>query len=155
MRNIMRKKTAILLTAAVATLAGCASPHVVESTRPTDANLTCQQLDIEMRDADRFKMEAQKEKGMTGTNVAAVLFFWPAMIGTYANANEAIEAANTRKANLMRLYEKKNCDGGDIATGGSQASPEARLQSLKKMLADGLISQAEHDERRAKILASM
>ena len=117
--------------------------------------LNCQQLDLEMREADRFKMEAQKEKGMTGTNVAAALFFWPAMIGTYSNANQAIEAANERKANLVRLYEKKGCDANGVATGGQPATPEARLQSIKKMLADGLITQAEHDERRAKILAEM
>lgn len=141
--------------AAVAALVGCASPHVVETTRTSDANLSCTQLDIEMKEADRFKTDAQREKGMTGTNVAAVLFFWPAMIGTYANANEAIEAANTRKTNLMRLYEKKGCDGNGVATGVAQASPEVRLQNLKDMLGKGLISQAEHDERRAKILASM
>ena len=46
-----------------------------------------------MAEAERFKVDAQKEKGMTGTNVAAVIFFWPAMIGTYSNANEAISAA--------------------------------------------------------------
>jgi hypothetical protein len=140
--------------AAVTALTGCASPHVVETSRTSDANLSCIQLDVEMKEADRFKTDAQKEKGMTGTNVAAVLFFWPAMIGTYANANEAIEAANTRKANLMRLYEKKGCDGG-VASGSPQVTPEVRLQSLKDMLSKGLITQVEHDERRAKILASM
>lgn len=151
-----RHISALLALAAVAAITGCASPHVVETTRTSDANLNCSQIDAEMKEADRFRSDAQKEKGMTGTNVAAVLFFWPAMIGTYANANEAIEAANTRKANLMRMYEKKGCDGGGIAGGGATtATPEARLQSIKEMLTKGLITQAEHDERRAKILASM
>lgn len=136
-------------------LAGCASPHVVETSKTTDASLSCQQIEMEMREADRFKSDAQKEKGVTGTNVAAVLLFWPAMIGTYSNANEAIAAANTRKDNLMRLYEKKGCDAAGVASGGKPATPEVRLQSLKKMLDDGLISQAEYNERRAKILSEM
>lgn len=154
MKKRLASSTVIALSIA-SVLAGCASPHVVETTKTTDVSLNCQQIELEMREADRFRAEAAKEKGMTGTNVAAVLFFWPAMIGTYSNANEAIAAANTRKDNLMRLYEKKGCDAAGVASGGKPATPEVRLQSLKKMLDDGLISQAEHDERRAKILAEM
>ena len=45
---------------------------------------------------------------MTGTNVAAVIFFWPAMIGTYSNANEAIAAADSRKIYLTSLSTQKN-----------------------------------------------
>ena len=43
-----------------------------------------------------------------GINAALVLF-WPAMIGTYSNANEVIAAADARKVNLMGLYKQKKC----------------------------------------------
>ena len=50
------------------------------------------------------------EKGVTGTNVAAALFFLPAMLVTYDNANDAIEAAKERKKYLYDLAEDKGCD---------------------------------------------
>ncbi len=93
--------------AALSALGGCAKPHLVETLRVSDNNLNCTQLEAEIREADRFRTDAQKEKGMTGTNVAAVLFFWPAMMGTYSNANEAIAAADARKSNLTNLHNTK------------------------------------------------
>jgi hypothetical protein len=136
--------------AALLALGGCATPHLVETVRVSDNNLNCTQLEAEIREADRFRTDAPKEKGMTGTNVAAVLFFWPAMIGTYSNANEAIAAADTRKSNLTNLYNTKKC-----SEPAQPASPEARLKSLKALLDQGLITQSEYEERRVKIVAAM
>jgi len=151
------KKTTLAVLAIAATLAGCATPHVVETTKLSDNQLNCSQIELGIREADRFKADAQKEKGMTGTNVAAALFFWPAMFGTYANSNEAIAAADTRKSNLANLFQQKKCDGGGVATGGADAeqATAARLTSLKSMLDQGLITKPEFDARRAKIVAEM
>ena len=63
---------------------------------------------MEMSNADRFKSGAQKQKGVASTNAAAVILFWPAIIGTFSNANQAISAADTRKAHLVDLYAQKN-----------------------------------------------
>ena len=144
--------TAILLTA-------CATPHVVQAVKTSDIGLTCAQLDTEIAEADRFRSDAQKEKGMTGTNVAAVILFWPAMIGTYSNANEAISAADTRKSNLVNLYSQKKCTErnqesdaiGTVTVGKS----EKKLAELKVMLDKGLITKVEHDAKRQQILSSM
>jgi hypothetical protein len=92
-------------------LFGCASPTVVQSVKPGDAGLSCAQLQNELADADRFKKDAQGEKGVTGGN-AARLLFWPAIIGTYMNANEAIAAADNRMVNLTNLMSKGNCQSG-------------------------------------------
>ena len=112
-----------------------------------------------MAESDRFRNDAQKEKGMTGTNVAAVIFFWPAMIGTYANANEAIAAADTRKLNLMGLYNQKKCQDADLSTtaerNGTAGTTERKLGEIREMLDKKLITQIEHDAQRKKILASM
>lgn len=102
---IMKK---LLLLATSAVLFGCASPTVVQSVKPGDAGLSCAQLQNEYADADKFKREAEGEKGVTGGNVARVLF-WPAIIGTYMNANEAIAAADNRKVHLANLMNQKNC----------------------------------------------
>jgi hypothetical protein len=134
---------------------------VVETVRVSDNNLNCTQLEAEIREADRFRTDAQKEKGMTGTNVAAVLFFWPAMIGTYSNANEAIAAADTRKSNLTNLHNTKKCSepaqtaGAKPVDSTQPASPEARLKSLKALLDQGLLTQSGYEERRVKIVAAM
>lgn len=141
-------------------LAGCATPHVVQPTRIGDQNLTCNQLDLEMAEADRFRTEAQKEKGMTGTNVAAALFFWPAMIGTYSNSNEAIAAADARKTHLMSNYVQKNCSSQSAGPTPETArtsfkAAEERLENLKAMLEKGLISSQEYEERRKTIVNSL
>ena len=87
---------------------GCASPMVVQSVKPGDAGLSCAQLQNEYVDAERFKKDAESEKGVTGGNTARLLF-WPAIIGTYMNANEAIAAADNRKVHLANLLMQKNC----------------------------------------------
>lgn len=100
---------AAALLAIGAFVTGCATPHVVQAVKTTDASMTCIQIAAETAEADRFRADAQKEKGVTGTNVAAAILFWPAMIGTYTNANEAIAAADTRKVHLANLSAQKKC----------------------------------------------
>ena len=106
----LNMRIAILsLSAAVAVLAGCASPTVVQTIKPGDNGLTCAQLLNEYSDAERLRAEAEKEKTVTGGNVARALLFWPAILGTAANANEAIAAANTRKVHLTNQMNQKGC----------------------------------------------
>ncbi len=67
-------------------------------------------MQSEIDEAKRFEKQARDEKSITGTNiVAGFLLFWPAMIGTYSNANEAIDAAQDRQEHLLRIYQDKGC----------------------------------------------
>ena len=93
----------IAVAGVAATVTACASPEVV------DTKLSCMQLVAEIQEATEFERKAQKEKGVAGTNVAAAVIFWPAIIGTYYNANEAIDAAKERKEYLVELSTKKGC----------------------------------------------
>ena len=93
----------------VALLTACASPTVVQTVKPGDMGLTCAQLQNEFSDAERFKKEADAEKGVTGGNVARLLF-WPAIIGTTMNANEAIAAAENRKVHLTNVMMQNKCE---------------------------------------------
>jgi hypothetical protein len=137
-------------------LSGCASPHVVQATKPTDNLLSCNQIEIEMNEAARFRTEAEKEKGVTGTNVAAALLFWPAMIGTYSNANDAIAAANLRSSNLSTLYLHKGCSQGEQALNlKSGLTPAQKLVELKGLFDKGLITKAEYEAKRIKIVNEM
>jgi hypothetical protein len=92
----------------IVALSGCASPTVVQSVKPGDAGLSCGQLQNEFADAEKFKKDAEGEKGVTGGN-AARLLFWPSIVGTYMNANEAIAAADNRKVHLANIMTQKNC----------------------------------------------
>jgi len=96
------------VVASAAALWGCASPTVVQTVKPGDTGLSCAQLQNEFADAEKFKKEAEGEKGVTGGNVARLLF-WPSILGTYMNANEAIAAADNRKVHLANLMGQKNC----------------------------------------------
>ena len=75
----------------------------------TDNELTCSQIKSEIAEAEEFEKKARAERKITGKNVAAAVFFWPAPIGTYSNTEEAITAAKERQALLTDLYSKKNC----------------------------------------------
>ena len=99
-------------------LSACASPTVVQSVKAGDNGLTCPQLQNEYQDAERFRAEADKEKGLTGGNVARAILFWPAILGSFSNANEAMAAADARRVNLANLMNQKGCQipGGNVAT---------------------------------------
>ena len=90
-------------------LSACASPEVVSERQVGDSSLTCSEIKSELREAEKFKDRARSEKGVTGTNVAAALFFWPAMLVTYSNAEEAIRAAEDRTDFLIGLADSKKC----------------------------------------------
>jgi hypothetical protein len=101
---------ALCLFGAVAMLGACASPTVVETRKMGDATLTCDKIKAEFEEAEQFEKAARKERTATGTNVAAAIFFWPALIGTYSNTEQAINAARERKENLHKLAESKKCE---------------------------------------------
>lgn len=102
-------KKLCFLIATVGMLTACASPTVVQTVKPGDAGLSCAQLQNEYSDAERFKKEADAEKGVTGGNFARLLF-WPAIVGTHMNANEAIGAAESRKVHLVNMMMQQKCD---------------------------------------------
>ena len=101
-----------LIIAALTTgflVSACATPTIVQEQQLGDDKLSCYQLQSEITEARRFEQAARDERGVTGTNVAAVLFFWPALLVTYSNASDAIEAAQNRQRNLQQIYSNKNC----------------------------------------------
>ena len=102
----MKKIIALFLVTA---LAGCATPTVVETRKAGDSSLTCEQIKTEISEAERFEREARKERTVTGTNIAAAILFWPALLGTYSNTEQAINAARERKENMNKLAEKNGC----------------------------------------------
>lgn len=87
----------------------CASPPVVSKYQPGDDSMDCTSLSYEIRRLEDGISDARAEKGVTGTNVGAALFWWPGLIATYVNVNEAVQAANERIDHLTSLKYKKGC----------------------------------------------
>jgi hypothetical protein len=104
------KKFLLSASAGAVLLAGCTSSVAVRRVKMGDEQLSCAQLLGEIQEADKFRKAAEDNKGVTATNAAAALFFWPGLLMTYSDANEAIRAADERKANLTKLYNEKHCD---------------------------------------------
>lgn len=104
-----KAKLTIIGACLVSLLAGCATPTVVSPRQAGDSNMSCESLRSAYREAQDFEEKARREKGLTATNIAAALFFWPAMIATYKNADDAIEAARDRQRHLARLADEKRC----------------------------------------------
>jgi len=93
----------------ISLLGGCSTPRVIETTKLSDRDLSCESLRDEFQRAEQAKREAEDVKGVTGTNTAAAIFFPIGIIATYSNANEAIAAADARMSRLVDLMDKKNC----------------------------------------------
>lgn len=99
----------VTVLSGVLLLQACATPHVVETRKVNDTQLSCTQLRDEIEEAKSFEQKARKERTVTGKNVAAAVLFWPALLGTYSNTEEAINAAKERQTNLFNIYQKKGC----------------------------------------------
>ncbi len=90
-------------------VSACATPKVVNVQKIGDEDLNCQQIREQFAEAQDFEKKARREKGATGTNVAAAVFFWPALLATYSNIDEAVNAARDRQDRLQKLAAKKDC----------------------------------------------
>jgi len=89
--------------------AGCATSRKVQVVQMGDDQLTCDELLAEMKKLDEAQAEVDSKKGVTGTNVAAALFWVPGLVYTYYDAGEATRLINQRKSHLTALYNKKGC----------------------------------------------
>lgn len=98
-----------LLVASALALSACVSPEVVTKSNVGDKDLTCEQISAQLVQLEEIRTEAEKGKTASGKNVAAAILFWPAIIGNYQNAKQALEAANERHEVLLELAGKKQC----------------------------------------------
>ena len=73
----LKRKLIFAVLGVISLNLGCASPTVIQRQQVGDENLSCQQLVQAISEAKRFEDDARHERGATGTNVAAALFFWP------------------------------------------------------------------------------
>lgn len=105
----MKNTFVIALTATALLTSACSSTTKVATVKPTDSKMTCEEINTEFAELETVMKEARKNKGASGTNIAAALLFWPAAVGNYVDAKDAEELVEERRQNLTKLAEKKGC----------------------------------------------
>ena len=75
-------------------LNSCAKPTVLNITLPEDEKSSCEKLEKGVANAQDFRRKALAVTGNTAQNQVRGFLFWPALMMTYVNAQEAIVAAN-------------------------------------------------------------
>ena len=105
----MKKSVLFTTCFAVFALSACSHTQKVATVKPTDSKLTCEQINQEFSDLDNVLKQAKKNKGASGTNIAAAVFFWPAAVGNYLDAENAEELVQERQENLVELSNSKGC----------------------------------------------
>lgn len=101
----------LIVSAVVLSTVGCVSSPKVEKVKLGDNELSCKELVTQIEEADSFKKTGEGNKSVNKDNVIAGVFFFPALVSTYLDANDAIKAAEDRKANLTQIYNEKKCSG--------------------------------------------
>lgn len=90
-------------------LASCATSEKITAVQIGDTQLSCNALKDESAKLDKAERQISDKKGVTGTNVAAALFWIPGLIYTYYDASEATRLLNERRSHLNTLYNQKGC----------------------------------------------
>ncbi len=90
-------------------LIGCATSEKIQVTQIGDNNLSCSEIRMELEKLNQAERDVNAKKGVTGTNVAAALFWLPGLAYTYYDAGQATEAIQERRSYLSNLYNNKNC----------------------------------------------
>ena len=99
----------IATISAASLLTGCATSQKIQVVQPGDPDLSCGAIKDEIGKLDRAQSDIDSKKGMTGTNVAAALFWLPGLAYTYYDAGEAQRLITDRKSSLTTIYNNKKC----------------------------------------------
>jgi hypothetical protein len=112
MVNKQIAKALLIVLALIPFVSGCATSKKVQAVQIGDNNLTKQELVAELAKLDNAQKEIESKKGVTGTNVASALFWWPGLAYTYYDASEANRLIEQRRAHLTSLYNQKVAQEG-------------------------------------------
>jgi len=104
----MLKKVFLLTIIALITSAcgGEEASTKVKALQKKDKRLSCEEILLEMNEADFYKKMANKNKGPKLKSVLMPLGY----ISTYMDAEEAIDAADARVSYLDKIYEIMKCE---------------------------------------------
>jgi len=90
-------------------LGGCATSKKMKSVEIGDSKMSCGEMRSELKRIDDAEASVEDKKGVTGTNVAAFLFWLPGLAYTYYDAGQAENAINERRSHINKLYNDHGC----------------------------------------------
>ena len=143
-------------------LIGCGgrTANPVAAVKAGDEQLSCSALRVEMAHVESQVQGLLPKSKKTGKNVAlgtaGLFLIVPFFFMDFSGAEQAeIRAFQERYGALQRTYANKGCSG-DNATNTSASETTTgvkdKLNALKTLLDDGVISKEEYDAGRTKIL---
>lgn len=100
----------------------------VEPIKKTDRQLSCNDIMLEINDAEFYKKQAEEKKSLGVKSIVMPLGY----IDTYMNADEAVVAATSRVDYLKKIYQIKGC--GTPQAGARVPEPVEIPQASIKML---------------------
>lgn len=97
----------LLLAAAALALSACSGPKALEvrEFKTSDKQLSCQDILLEMNEAEFFRKKAEGNRAPGFKSVVMPIGY----ISSYVNAGDAMKAADNRIAYLAQIYEIKRC----------------------------------------------
>ncbi len=107
MKSIITFASAITLAVAIG---GCTTTQKVATSQLGDENLSCAEIAAQNVKLDQVAETAINHKGVNSANVAAVIFFWPAAVGNYMDADTAEKLIEKRRTKLAEFYAAKHCE---------------------------------------------
>ncbi|MGD9592484.1 MAG: hypothetical protein AB7V32_08195 [Candidatus Berkiella sp.] len=116
----MKLVSKILLVAGILFVSACSTSPKTQVIQMGDNHLSEQQILNELAKLDKTEQDINSKKGMTGTNVASFLLWWPGLAYTYYDASEAQKLIEQRRSHLTALYNQKH------ASNQQQHKPKAK-----------------------------
>ena len=153
------KNLLTILILSLVLINSCAKPTVVNVVMPGDKKLNCEELKDGFLETRRFKQEAESIKEVnTGGNVTRGMFFWPALLKTLQNADEAIKAANDRGYHLVGIMKNKNCKDADklfteLTRSSNSFNISQELIRINKLYKKGVLTEEEFKQAKKKVLS--
>lgn len=115
----MKKRVIIGLLASFI-LTACAGDKSVKVTslQKKDKSLSCSEVMLEINESEFYRKTAEKNKNPKAKSILMPLGY----ISTYVDAEEAVEAADSRITYLNRIYDILDCDNQNSRQPARQAS---------------------------------
>lgn len=113
-------KNSVFLLFLVGVLSGCncGAPLTIRSIQSTDKDLACQDIILEMNEAEFYREEARKYQSI-GLGEILMPTCW---VAGYIDGDKGMKSANARIEYLGRIYDLLECGGREVRT------PPAALQ---------------------------
>lgn len=112
-------KKLVIVSATLMLLSSCGEQsEKVEPLKRGDKNLSCNDVQLEINEADQYKKMAFDKKRLGIKSIVMPLGY----IDTFMSADEAISAADARIQYLNRIYDIKHCDPANSEGGGLSES---------------------------------